>query len=106
MAWLVLVAAGLVEVAWEAGLKSTAGFTWLRPSVLRIGGGLVSFFLLAQAAKTQPGGTARALWTGIGADGTAVPGMILFDERRDGARLACIGLVVVGIAGLNPATVR
>ena len=106
MAWVVLVAAGLVEVAWAIGLKYTAGFTRLWPSVLTIGGGLVSFFLLAQAAKTLPIGTAYAVWTGIGAVGTAVLGMILFDESRDWARLACIGLVVVGIVGLKLVSAR
>lgn len=106
MAWLVLVVAGLVEVAWAIGLKYTAGFTRLWPSVLTIGGGLVSFFLLAQAAKTLPIGTAYAVWTGIGAVGTAVLGMILFDESRDWARLACIGIVVVGIVGLKLVSAR
>jgi quaternary ammonium compound-resistance protein SugE len=106
MAWVVLVVAGLVEVAWAVGLKYTVGFTRLVPSVLTIGGGLVSFFLLAQAARTLPIGTAYAVWTGIGAVGTAVLGMILFEEPRDWARLACIGLVVVGIVGLKLTTVR
>lgn len=106
MAWLVLVVAGLVEVAWAVGLKYTAGFTRLVPSVLTIGGGLLSFFLLAQAARTLPIGTAYAVWTGIGAVGTAVLGMILFDEPRDLARLACIGLVVAGIVGLRLVSAR
>ncbi len=106
MAWVVLVAAGLVEVAWAIGLTHTAGFTRPGPSVRTSGGGLVSFFLLAKAARTLPIGTAYAVWTGIGAVGTAVLGMILFDEPRDLARLACIGLVVAGIVGLKLATVR
>ncbi len=88
------------------GLKYTAGFTRPWPSLLTIGGGLASFLLPARAAKTLPMGTAYAVWTGIGAVGTALPGMILFDEPRDRARLACIGPVVVGIVGREPATVR
>jgi quaternary ammonium compound-resistance protein SugE len=101
MAWLTLVLAGFVEVAWAIGLKYTVGFTRVWPSVLSVSGGLVSFFLLAQAARTIPIGTAYAVWTGIGAVGTAVLGMILFDEPRDLLRVACIGLVVVGAVGLK-----
>jgi len=101
MAWLTLVLAGFVEVAWAIGLKYTEGFTRLWPTVLTIAGGFASFFLLAQAARTIPIGTAYAVWTGIGAVGTAVLGMILFDEPRDLLRVACIGLVVVGAVGLK-----
>ncbi len=101
MAWLVLLLAGLVEVAWAIGLKYTAGFTLLWPSVATVAGGLASFFLLAQAARTIPIGTAYAVWTGIGAVGTAALGMVLFDEPRDALRLACIALVVVGAVGLK-----
>ncbi len=106
MAWVVLFVAGLVEVAWAVGLKYTAGFTRLWPSVLTIAGGFASFFLLAQAARTIPIGTAYAVWTGIGAVGTAALGMVLFDEPRDAVRLACIGLVVVGAVGLTLASGR
>ncbi len=106
MAWLVLFVAGLVEVAWAVGLKYTEGFTRLWPSVLTVAGGLASFFLLAQAARTIPIGTAYAVWTGIGAVGTAALGMLLFDEPRDAVRLACIGLVVVGAVGLKLASGR
>jgi len=106
MAWLTLVVAGLVEVAWAVGLKYSAGFTRLWPSVFTVAGGLASFFLLAQAARTIPIGTAYAVWTGIGAVGTAALGMILFDEPRDAVRLACIGLVVVGAVGLKLASGR
>ncbi len=106
MAWVVLFVAGLVEVAWAVGLKYTAGFTRLWPSVLTIAGGFASFFLLAQAARTIPIGTAYAVWTGIGAVGTAALGMVLFDEPRDAVRLACIGLVVVGAVGLKLASGR
>jgi quaternary ammonium compound-resistance protein SugE len=106
MAWVVLFCAGLVEVAWAVGLKYTAGFTRLWPSALTVAGGLVSFFLLAQAARTLPIGTAYAVWTGIGAVGTAVLGMVLFDEPRDWVRVGCIGLVVVGVIGLKLASPR
>ena len=106
MAWVVLFCAGLVEVAWAVGLKYTAGFTRLWPSALTVAGGLVSFFLLAQAARTLPIGTAYAVWTGIGAVGTAVLGMVLFDEPRDWVRVVCIGLVVVGVIGLKLASPR
>jgi quaternary ammonium compound-resistance protein SugE len=74
--------------------------------VLTVAGGLASFFLLAQAARTIPIGTAYAVWTGIGAVGTAALGMLLFDEPRDAVRLACIGLVVVGAVGLKLASGR
>jgi quaternary ammonium compound-resistance protein SugE len=101
MAWVTLLVAGLLEVAWAVGLKFTAGLTRLWPSVLTISGGLASFVLLAQAAKTLPIGTAYAVWTGVGAVGTAVLGMVLFNEPRDWPRLACILLIVAGIAGLR-----
>ena len=101
MAWVILFVAGLVEVAWAVGLKFTAGFTRLWPSVLTVAGGLVSFVLLARAARTLPIGTAYAVWTGIGAVGTAIVGIALFHESRDWLRLACIALIVLGIAGLR-----
>lgn len=106
MAWIVLFCAGLVEVAWAAGLKCTAGFSGLWPSALTVAGGLASFFLLAQAARTLPIGTAYAVWTGIGAAGTAILGMVLSDEPRDWVRLACIGMVVIGVIGLKLASAR
>ncbi len=106
MAWFVLVAAGLVEVAWAIGLKFTAGLTRLWPSVFTVAGGLVSFVLLARAARTLPIGTAYAVWTGIGVVGTAVLGIVLFHESRDWPRLACIALIVAGIAGLRVAAAR
>src|SRR5512136_2646313 len=104
MAWLILIVAGTFEIAWAVGLKFTHGLTRFWPSVLTVTGGLVSFALLAQAAKSLPIGTAYAVWTGIGAVGTALLGMILFDEPRDFVRLACILLIVMGIAGLRLAS--
>jgi quaternary ammonium compound-resistance protein SugE len=106
MAWLILFVAGLVEVGWAVGLKYTAGFTRLWPSLFTVAGGVVSFVLLARAAKDLPIGTAYAVWTGIGVVGTAVLGIALFHESRDWLRLACIALIVVGIAGLRVAAAR
>jgi quaternary ammonium compound-resistance protein SugE len=101
MAWLILLVAGTFEVAWAVGLKFTAGLTRLWPSVLTISGGLASFVLLAQAAKSLPIGTAYAVWTGIGAVGTAALGIVLFGESHNWPRLACILLIVAGIVGLR-----
>ncbi len=101
MAWLILVVAGVLEVAWAVGLKFTAGLTRLWPSVLTVAGGLASFVLLARAAKSLPIGTAYAVWTGIGAVGTAVLGIVLLGEARDLRRLVCILLIIAGIVGLR-----
>ena len=101
MAWLMLILAGLFEIGWAIGLKYSNGFTRLWPSVATIGALIVSFVLLERAVRDIPVGTGYAVWTGIGAVGTAVLGMVLFSESRDAARLACIGLVVAGIAGLK-----
>ncbi len=101
MAWILLMCAAAFEIAWAVGLKYTHGFTRLGPSVFTIAASVVSFWLLALAAKDLPIGTAYAVWTGIGAAGTAVLGMILFHESREGARLFCIALIIAGIAGLK-----
>lgn len=101
MDWIVLVIAGLFEVAWATGLKYTEGFTRLWPSAWTVAAMTVSLLLLAQALKTLPIGTAYAVWTGIGAVGTAAMGIILFGESRDAMRLACIAVIVAGIAGLR-----
>lgn len=101
MAWVILVVAGLFEVAWAVGLKYTEGFTRLWPSALTVVALVVSMALLAAALRTLPIGTAYAVWTGIGAVGTAALGIILFDEPRDAARVACILLIVAGIVGLK-----
>jgi len=101
MDWMVLVIAGLFEVAWATGLKYTEGFTRLWPSAWTVAAMAVSLLLLAQALKTLPIGTAYTVWTGIGAVGTAVMGIILFGESRDAMRLTCIVVVVAGIAGLK-----
>ncbi len=101
MAWLMLVVAGLFEIAWAIGLKYTEGFTRPLPSVLTLAAMVVSISLLAWSLKTLPVGTAYAVWTGIGAIGTAILGMLLFGEPRTAARLVCTGLIVSGIIGLK-----
>ena len=104
MAWAVLFVAGLMEVGWAIGLKYTEGFTKLVPSVLTLACMLASIVLLGLAVKTLPIGTAYAVWTGIGAVGTAILGIILFGDPATGLRLACIGLIVSGIVGLKLVT--
>jgi quaternary ammonium compound-resistance protein SugE len=101
MAWIYLVIAGLLEIFWAISLKYTDGFSKLWPSVSTVAGMIASFYFLAQALKTIPVGTGYAIWTGIGAAGTAVLGMMLFAEPATLARLFCIGLIVVGIIGLK-----
>jgi quaternary ammonium compound-resistance protein SugE len=101
MAWVLLLIAGLMEVGWAIGLKYTEGFTRLVPSVLTLTSMMVSIVLLGLALKTLPIGTAYAVWTGIGAVGTAILGIALLGEPATAARLACIGLIVAGIVGLK-----
>ncbi|MGM4905245.1 quaternary ammonium compound efflux SMR transporter SugE [Tardiphaga sp. 866_E4_N2_1] len=101
MAWLLLLIAGLLEVGWAVGLKYTEGFTRLVPSVLTLISMTASVGMLALALKELPMGTAYAVWTGIGAVGTAALGMYLFDDPATVARITCIGLIVAGIAGLK-----
>lgn len=100
MAWIVLFMAGLFEVGWAIGLKYTYGFTKPWPSLWTLGAMAVSLFLLSQALKAIPVGTAYAIWTGIGAIGTAIFGIMLFGEPRDAARIFFLLLIVSGIAGL------
>ena len=104
MVWVILLLAGLFEVCWAVGLKFTEGFTRLWPTVGTVLAMAVSFGLLSQAMKTLPLGTAYAIWTGIGAVGTALVGIALFGESANPARLACIGLIAAGIIGLKLAT--
>jgi quaternary ammonium compound-resistance protein SugE len=101
MEWIVPGIAGLFEVAWATGLKCTEGFTRFWPSAGTIAAMAVGLVLLAEALKTLPVGTACAVWTGIGAAGTAGMGILLFGESRDAVRLACIAAIVAGIAGLK-----
>jgi len=101
MAWTYLLLAGLFEVAWAIGLKYTEGFSRLVPSVLTIAAMALSLAFLGLALRTLPVGTAYAIWTGIGAVGTAALGIYLFSEPATAARLACIGVIVAGIVGLK-----
>jgi quaternary ammonium compound-resistance protein SugE len=101
LAWTLLALAGVLEIGWAVGLKYTEGFTRLWPSLATLAAIAVSFALLAQALKAIPMGTAYAVWTGIGAAGTAILGMWLFQEPRDAVRIGCIALIVAGIVGLK-----
>ncbi len=104
MAWIALFVAGGFEIVWATWLKYTDGFTRLGPSVVTVAAMSVSMVCLAFAARAIPIGTAYAIWTGIGAVGTAIMGMILFNEPRDVARLFFIFLIIAGIVGLKLAT--
>jgi quaternary ammonium compound-resistance protein SugE len=104
MAWIYLTIAGLFEVGWAIGLKFTEGFTRLLPSLWTIASMILSIVLLGLALKTLPVGTAYAVWTGIGAVGTAALGIYLFGEPATAARLLCIGLILAGIVGLKLVT--
>jgi quaternary ammonium compound-resistance protein SugE len=101
MAWMYLLLAGLCEIVWAIGLKYSNGFTRMWPSVITIAVMLLSFVLLSQAMRTLPLGTAYAIWTGIGAVGTTIYGILHFNESRDWPRLICMALVVGGIVGLK-----
>ena len=101
MAWIYLLIAGVLEVQWAVTMKYTEGFSKLWPSVFCVLGMAASVYFLALAQKTLPLGTSYAIWTGIGAVGAAVCGMILFNEPRDIARILCILLIVAGILGLK-----
>jgi quaternary ammonium compound-resistance protein SugE len=101
MAWIYLFIAGLFEIGWAVGLKYTDGFTRLWPSVVTIVTMILSFYFLSTAVKSIPIGTAYAIWTGIGAVGTAILGIILFDESKEFIRVIFIMLIVVGIVGLK-----
>jgi quaternary ammonium compound-resistance protein SugE len=104
MAWVYLFFAGLLEIGWAIGLKYTEGFTKLVPSLLTAGSMTASVFLLAIALKTLPVGTGYAIWTGIGAVGTAILGMALLGEPATIARIGSIALIVAGIIGLKLAS--
>ena len=101
MAWIILFIAGLFEIGWAVGLKYTEGFTRLVPTVLTAISLALSMGLLGWAVKTLPLGTAYAVWTGVGAVGTAIVGVVLFKEPATAARLVCLGLIVTGILGLK-----
>lgn len=104
MPWFHLIIAGLLEVAWAVGLKQTDGWTRLGPSLITVALMISSFFFLSLALRTLPMGTAYAIWTGIGAIGTALIGIFIFDEPRTAARLVCILLIISGVVGLKLAS--
>jgi len=104
MAWVWLTLAGLLEIVWAVGLKYTEGFTRMVPSAITVAAMIGSVYLLALAVRTIPIGTGYAVWTGIGAVGVAILGMVLFGEPKDALRIGSILLIVLGIAGLKLVT--
>ena len=104
MNWFLLLLAGLFEIGWAIGLKYSAGFTRLWPSVFTVAALLLSMSLLGLAMRTLPLGTAYAVWVGVGAVGTALLGIVLFAEPANAGRLLSLALIVVGIVGLKLAT--
>jgi quaternary ammonium compound-resistance protein SugE len=101
LSWIILFFAGLLEIGWAIGLKYSEGFTRLWPSVATAAAMAGSVVLLGLAMKQLPVGTAYAVWTGIGAVGTAILGIVLFGESAAAARLVCLGLILAGIVGLK-----
>jgi len=99
--WILLMLAAACEVAWAIGLKFTEGFTRFWPSVFTLGTMALSVVLLGQAMKSVPTGTAYAVWTGLGAAGTATLGMVLLGEPVSALRIASLGLILAGVAGLK-----
>lgn len=106
MAWIALFVAGLFEIGWAVGLKYTEGFTRAWPSAWTLAAMAASLWLLARALQSIPIGTAYAVWTGIGAVGTALFGIVVLGEARHPLRLLCIMLIVAGIAGLRVFSAR
>jgi|SRR5688572_19920111 quaternary ammonium compound-resistance protein SugE len=104
MAWMLLIVAGLFEIAWAVGLKYTEGLTRPLPTAGTIAAMVISVWLLGIAMKTLPVGTAYSVWVGVGAVGTVILGIVLFKEPANALRLASIGLVIAGIIGLKVAT--
>lgn len=104
MAWGILLLAGLLEVGWAIGLKYTEGFTRLWPTVATASALVASMALLGVALRTLPLGTAYAVWTGIGTVGTAILGIVIFDESASTLRLVCLAMIVCGIIGLKLAS--
>ncbi|OJT98326.1 MAG: QacE family quaternary ammonium compound efflux SMR transporter [Rhizobium sp. 63-7] len=101
MAWFLLFLAGVLEIGWAIGLKYTEGFTRPIPTALTAASMVASVVLLGIAVRTLPLGTAYAIWTGIGTVGTVILGIVLFSEPATAVRLACIALIIAGIAGLK-----
>lgn len=101
IAWFALIIAGLFEIVWATGLKYTDGFTRLIPSLITVVFALASFYLLAYAMKEIPMGTAYVIWVGIGAVGTVILGILLFNEGASFMRIFFLCLVIAGIIGLK-----
>jgi quaternary ammonium compound-resistance protein SugE len=101
MAWLYLIVAGLLEVAWAVSLKQTEGFTRLGPSLFTLATMAASFYLLSLALRTLPTGTGYAVWVGIGAAGTALLGILFLGEPKTAFRLVSLGLILLGVIGLR-----
>ena len=106
MSWIILVIAGLFEIGWAIGLKYTQGFTRLWPTLGTVGAMVISVGLLGVAMRELPVGTAYAVWTGIGAVGTVILGIVLFGDPANAPRLVCVGLIVAGILGLKLTSAR
>ena len=104
MAWVSLLMAGALEIIWALGLKYSHGFTRFWPSVVTLAAIAMSFALLGLSLKSVPFGTAYAVWTGIGAAGVAVTGMVMFGESSDPGRIGCLLLIVAGTIGLRLAS--
>ena len=101
MSWIILFFAGLFEVGWAVGLKYTDGFSRPLPTALTVGAMIISLGLLGLAMKELPLGTAYAIWTGVGAVGTVIAGIILFGESMALFRLASVALIIAGLSGLK-----
>ena len=101
MTWILLFVAGLFEIGFAIGLKYSEGFSRLWPTLGMVLAGALSFYLLSTAMKSLPAGTAYAVWTGIGAAGTAVVGILLLGESASPLRIASLALIVVGVIGLR-----
>lgn len=100
-AWVYLILAGICEIGWAFGLKYSEGFTKLGVSIVTVIVMILSFVLLSQAMKELPLGTAYAIWTGIGAAGTAILGIVFLNEPRDAVRIFCILMIIAGVVGLK-----
>ncbi|MDM0049737.1 multidrug efflux SMR transporter [Variovorax sp. J22R115] len=104
MAWTLLCIAGILEIAFAFSMKASQGFTKVMPALITVGSGLTSVFLLSLSMRTLPMGTGYAVWTGIGAAGTAIVGMLVLGDSAAPMRLLCIGLILAGVIGLKLVT--
>ncbi|QOW21334.1 quaternary ammonium compound efflux SMR transporter SugE [Novilysobacter avium] len=104
MNWIILLTAGLFEIAWAIGLKYSEGFTRLWPTVGTLAAMAISVWMLGIAMKSLPVGTAYAIWVGVGAVGTVILGVVLFDEPVNALRIGSVALIIAGMVGLKLAT--